>query len=169
MFVILNWLFRKGRLGRVGELEGWSDRAVMFMHGKIMTIYQVDVDEKMELNLVLAAHRALAVKFWTRVVRRVVRHETALWLSTSLIFRLGLTACTITRVHIIILPRGGHAVLYSPLTRFTQPTSHYNETGSWQRMLRETRLVVRKKIPSVLWDRTRSRSVTKTKARQFRF
>ena len=27
-------------------------RAVMFMHGKIMTIYQVDVDEKMELNLV---------------------------------------------------------------------------------------------------------------------
>ena len=50
----------------------------MFMHGKIMTIYQVDVDEKMELNLVLAAHRALAVKFWTRVVRRVVRHETAL-------------------------------------------------------------------------------------------
>ena len=37
---------------RVGEFEGGSDRAVMFMHGKIMTIYQVDVDEKMELNLV---------------------------------------------------------------------------------------------------------------------
>ena len=38
---------------RVGEFLGWlADRAVMFMHGKIMTIYQVDVDEKMELNLV---------------------------------------------------------------------------------------------------------------------
>lgn len=45
MFVIF-------RLARVGEFVGGSDRAVMFMHGKIMTIYQVDVDEKMELNLV---------------------------------------------------------------------------------------------------------------------
>ena len=44
--------YTKSRLARVGEFEGGSDRAVMFMHGKIMTIYQVDVDEKMELNLV---------------------------------------------------------------------------------------------------------------------
>ena len=111
----------------------------------------------------LAAHRALAVVFWTRVVR----HETALWLSTSLIFILWLTA----RVHNIILACWGHAMpqcrdrLWSTVNQPVITIRLEVVTADVEEFL----VVVRKRTPSVLSDRTRSPSVTKTKAGQFRF